>query len=190
MYHADGPFVASAMRAADWSAYPAFALVPGVAWGHALVTGSGYDTAYHATLAEGTALVGAAVLKRFYQRPRPHQVMPQVTARQNTLDRRITMGDSYSFPSGHATLSFALATSLSLSHPRWYVVAPSLTWAAAVALSRMWVGVHYPSDVLAGALLGGAAGAGVHLLRRAVTPTRLQRSERRVPPAVGVVVRW
>jgi membrane-associated phospholipid phosphatase len=63
-------------------------------------------------------------------------------------------GGSPSFPSGHTSEAFALATSLSMAYPKWYIIAPSFIWAGAVGYSRMDLGVHYPSDVLAGAVLG------------------------------------
>jgi undecaprenyl-diphosphatase len=59
-----------------------------------------------------------------------------------------------SFPSGHTSTSFMLAGSLSLAYPKWYVIAPAYLYAGTVAYSRMDLGVHYPSDVLAGALIG------------------------------------
>jgi membrane-associated phospholipid phosphatase len=65
-----------------------------------------------------------------------------------------TRAGPYSFPSGHTTSAFATATSLCLAFPKWYVIAPSCVWAGLVAYSRMHLGVHYPSDVLAGILLG------------------------------------
>jgi len=66
-------------------------------------------------------------------------------------------GGSYSFPSGHTSAAFALATSMSICYPKWYVIAPSFLWASAVGYSRMDLGVHYPSDVLAGAIIGSGS---------------------------------
>ena len=62
-----------------------------------------------------------------------------------------------SFPSGHSSTSFMLATSLSLAYPKWYVIAPAYLYAGTVAYSRMDLGVHYPTDVLAGALIGSGS---------------------------------
>jgi undecaprenyl-diphosphatase len=78
-----------------------------------------------------------------------------------------------SFPSGHATVAFACATVLALAVPR--LALPLFALAALVAWSRVYVGVHYPLDVLAGAALGvvlavAIAGAGRVLRRVAVAP--------------------
>jgi membrane-associated phospholipid phosphatase len=64
---------------------------------------------------------------------------------------------SPSFPSGHTSSAFAAATSLTLAYPKWYIIVPSYTWAGTVAYSRMDLGVHYPSDVLAGAIIGAGS---------------------------------
>ncbi len=89
--------------------------------------------------------------KPLFARPRPCQVLEGV---------RLLVGcsPSFSFPSGHATTSFAYALPLFLlTRPfiRFGWRTAPLAIAAAVAFSRPYVGVHYPSDVLAGALLGG-----------------------------------
>lgn len=60
----------------------------------------------------------------------------------------------FSFPSGHTTAAFATAASLSLAFPKWYVIGPSFLWASTVAYSRMCLGVHFPSDVLGGIIIG------------------------------------
>ena len=64
---------------------------------------------------------------------------------------------TYSFPSGHTSNAFCTATSLSLNFRKWYIIAPSYLWASSVAYSRMHIGVHYPSDVFAGAVLGAGS---------------------------------
>jgi undecaprenyl-diphosphatase len=73
---------------------------------------------------------------------------------------------TFSFPSGHATVSFACATVLALAVPRlrW----PLFALAALVAWSRVYVGVHYPGDVLAGAVLGVAIATALRMLAGAL----------------------
>jgi undecaprenyl-diphosphatase len=79
-----------------------------------------------------------------------------------------------SFPSGHASSSFACAVVLSLAAPR--LAAPLLILAAAIAFSRVYVGVHWPFDVLAGAALGVAIG---WLVFHALRSRRGSRAPRR-----------
>lgn len=80
---------------------------------------------------------------------------------------------TYSFPSGHATVAFACATVLALAVPR--LAAPLYALAALIAFSRVYVGVHYPGDVLAGAVLGVALAIALRTLagalRRSAPPT-------------------
>jgi membrane-associated phospholipid phosphatase len=66
-------------------------------------------------------------------------------------------GGGYSFPSSHTSSAFCTATSLSLYFPKWYVIAPSYLWAASIGWARMYEGVHYPSDVLTGAIVGAGS---------------------------------
>ncbi len=67
---------------------------------------------------------------------------------------------SLSFPSAHATSAFAVATAMTRVEP---VAAIAFLLAAALALGRPYLGMHYPSDVLAGAILGVALGLSVPL---------------------------
>jgi undecaprenyl-diphosphatase len=105
-----------------------------------------------AVLAAGAGLIVAALLARVVDRPRPFVSHPQIHA---FLAHAADPG----FPSDHATAAFAIAVVLVVRlGPRWW---PVLVFAAALAVSRVLVGVHYPADVLAGALLGTAAALAV-----------------------------
>jgi undecaprenyl-diphosphatase len=95
------------------------------------------------------------------------------------LDPLVRLPTDPSFPSGHAATSFAGATMLSAFAPRYRVV--FLLLAAGIAFSRVYVGVHWPFDVLAGAALGAALGyAALTFLRwRGRFPPRSPRAPRR-----------
>ena len=88
-------------------------------------------------------------LKYAVNRPRPYVTYTDI--------EKVSVGGSPSFPSGHTSDAFSNATSLSLAFPKWYVIAPSYAYASAVGYSRMHLGVHYPSDVLAGAVIGAGS---------------------------------
>ena len=95
----------------------------------------------------GTNALFTYSLKNSFKRPRPGITYPaQITMYEDV--------SSLSFPSGHTSEAFSTATALSLKYPEWYIIAPAYLWAGSVGYSRMNLGVHYPSDVLAGALLG------------------------------------
>lgn len=111
----------------------------------------------------GTGVAGAFVavygLKYIVGRQRPYEHYPGRV-------HPYSYESSPSFPSGHTATAFALATSLSIRYPKWYVIAPSAVWACSVGVSRINEGVHYPSDVLAGAAIGaGFAVANVYINR-------------------------
>jgi len=185
MYCAESRWVSVPLEAAHASAYPVFYSVVPLVWGAAWAQGDGdYTDAYRLTVTQLTTYGTVIALKRIVGRPRPYVTLP-LTSRSENYRRGVEDGSRASFPSGHAALSTALATSWSLSHPRWFVVAPSAIWAGAVTTSRLRQGVHYPSDVLTGALLGAGIATGVHLLRDALTPDAFRPDERgQTGPAV------
>jgi undecaprenyl-diphosphatase len=124
----------------------------------------------HVALTVLSADLIATGLKHLTDRQRPFLTEPDP---EPLLRTRLEL----SLPSGHAATSFAGATVLALVHPRAAV--PLYALAALIAWSRVYVGVHYPFDVLAGAALGVAVAlVSTELwrrwpaLRRAAAPDR------------------
>jgi undecaprenyl-diphosphatase len=111
-----------------------------------------------AALAAALANATIVLVKPRLRRPRPCELRPQTAFGVAPPD--MFAFDEFSFPSGHALNAFTVATLLSLQFP---VLAPSLVLAAgSIAASRVVMGLHFLSDVLAGALIGIAVGSGVY----------------------------
>ena len=83
------------------------------------------------------------LIRYFYHRPRPFSVLPT---------HQLLTDTAWSFPSGHATFFFALATAVYFYNKRWGIVFFILT--IGISVSRVIAGVHYPSDILGGAVVG------------------------------------
>ena len=92
------------------------------------------------------ALAGSVLSDNVIARVRPYEVIPELTS-------LIGAQTDYSFPSGHTGSSFASAVVLFYGLPKKYGV-PALVLAALIGVSRLYVGVHYLSDVIGGAVIG------------------------------------
>ena len=114
-----------------------------------------------AALAVGLSVLAAFLigyaLKYGIGRPRPYELYPE-------LLRPFSLERTPSFPSGHATSSMALAVALWLNYRRRWLTALSVGWSLCVCLSRVYEGVHYPTDVAAGIVLGAAVAWAVRRL--------------------------
>ncbi len=95
-------------------------------------------------------------LKDLFARPRPFNVSPELL----TL---IEKPSSFSFPSGHTSVSFAGALVLLKMMPK-KVGVPAVILAAMIGFSRMYIGVHYPTDVLGGIVVGVIASEAAYYL--------------------------
>lgn len=116
-------------------------------------------------------LIGSAV-----DRARPYATMPGVHV-------LVDKSTDFSFPSDHATVVGAVAAGLLLTNRRWGIIATVL--AVLMAFTRVYVGAHYPGDVLAGLALGAAVAAAG---RPVIVPilTRIEAALARTPARVLV----
>jgi membrane-associated phospholipid phosphatase len=116
----------------------------------------------HLFLYAGLSIAAAGlisyIIKKAGSVPRPYEV-----------DTRIiqwSVGGGFSFPSGHTTEAFASATALTFLFPKWRIALPIFLWASLVAFSRIFLGVHYPFDILGGIAIGTTASYTMHFLFR------------------------
>ena len=98
-------------------------------------------------------------LKYTINRERPYDKYP-------LLIHPYQIENDKSFPSGHTSTAFSVATSLSIQYKKWYVVLPAYAWASSVGYSRLYLGEHYPTDVLAGAAIGAGSAWLSHYLNK------------------------
>lgn len=152
------------LRALDNTAYTAFALAPVAAFGLERARDEGHAGSLRLLTSEASAAVLVLGLKHVAGRPRPYFVLTDLEPRSGRFDAAVRDRDENGMPSGHTTIAFAAATSVSLTARRWYVTAPAFLWAGGVGIARVWHGVHYPSDIVAGAALGFTVAAAVHVL--------------------------
>ena len=121
-----------------------------------------YKNEYRRAVLVGVSMAGAAllnvVLKAVFERARPD------------LWDKLVHESSYSFPSGHSMMSAALGLALVValwnSRWRWWAVGLAVIYIPFIGLTRLYLGVHYPTDVVAGWLVSGAWVMAVALLMR------------------------
>jgi undecaprenyl-diphosphatase len=131
------------------------------------------DLKQKAAYTAATILLNTAtttLLKNVVKRERPYHTYTGIFPNKIESD--------YSFPSGHTSSAFATATSLAITTKKWYVAVPAFAWSASVGYSRIYLGQHYPSDVIMGAVVGTSSAIVCHwaskqLLKRKKTKTVL-----------------
>lgn len=122
------------------------------------------NSAILAAISELTGSVITISIKNIVKRERPFRKLNNVY-----LVSSKPLTDRFSFPSGHTTNSFALATSLTLRYPDKPILISGLyLYAAVVSVGRIYLGVHYPSDILGGMVIGSGSALLIHSLRKEI----------------------
>jgi len=102
----------------------------------------------HLATAGVLATLVTAILKRTIRRPRPRHLEPG-------LGGALADPDAFSFPSGHSAVAFAVASAAVSAAPA--IAPPELAFASGIAFSRIYLGAHYPLDVVVGIAIGIAS---------------------------------
>ncbi|MEG1778328.1 MAG: phosphatase PAP2 family protein [Angelakisella sp.] len=120
----------------------------------------------------GTALIFDAlavnvILKPICARVRPYDI-------NTAIELIVRAPKDFSFPSGHAAVAFAAAAALGTVGKKTHIAA--LVFATLMGLSRMYLYVHYPTDVLGGAIIGTLCGFLAVLLWKKITSTKIDKN--------------
>jgi undecaprenyl-diphosphatase len=134
----------------DKTSLPTFAVIPAglLLYGYASDVEESFDLGITLGVAQAATFLVVTGTKGVVDRRRPYEVLDGVKA------KHVWSAGGGSFPSGHAAMAFTVATTLSLYSPKPEVWIPSFAWASFVACARVYLGLHYPSDILGGAVMG------------------------------------
>ncbi|HEY5534436.1 MAG TPA: phosphatase PAP2 family protein [Ignavibacteria bacterium] len=151
----------------DKSILPVSILTPPILFTVSRINKNYYDenSSVLCALSEATSVAFTYGIKILVKRPRPFVVLKDV--KRNKDDLAFT--DPYSFPSNHTSTAFSIATSLTLRYPDKPLLITGLyLYSTVIALGRIYLGVHYPTDVLGGMLIGAGSAVLIHSLRKEI----------------------
>lgn len=144
------------------SAFPMAVLMPLSTFSYGRICNKTFDenTGYLLAASEVTNFILTYTAKILFKEPRPYEVLRGISKYTNLPL------DPFAFPSAHTSFAFTLATTFALRYPKYpqsYI--PMYVWGIMVAYSRPYLGVHYPVDVLGGAVIAAISSVSMYSLR-------------------------
>jgi membrane-associated phospholipid phosphatase len=158
-------FLDKGLTVTDYSVLPAAVVIPSGLFWYGRANHKNYDenTAVLIGFSEVTSVALTTAIKYIVKRPRPYISLSNVYVRKGILS------DPYSFPSGHTSTAFSIATELALRYPKYpQAYIPAYIWGLIVGYGRVYFGMHYPTDVLGGAVIGSLSAVGIFSLRKEI----------------------
>ncbi|MCG6959423.1 phosphatase PAP2 family protein [bacterium BMS3Abin03] len=155
-------FLNTSLTVTDYSVFPLAVILPVSMFAYGRTKDRTYDenTGVLIALSEAGSVALTTGLKFLIKRPRPYITLSNVHVKKGILS------DPYSFPSGHTSTAFSIATGLALRYPKYpQVYVPAYIWGLIVGYGRIYFGMHYPIDVLGGAVVGTLSAIGIYSLR-------------------------
>jgi membrane-associated phospholipid phosphatase len=156
------PFLNSSLTVTDKSVLPAALILPVSMFVYGRAKDKPYEenTGVLLTFSEAVNFALVFGIKNIAKRPRPFETL------SNVNHKNVSFKDKYSFPSGHTSTAFTMATTFALRYPKYpQVYVPMFLWGLAVGYGRVYWGMHYPSDILGGAVLGSLTAVSIYSLR-------------------------
>ncbi len=166
----ESPFLHSIVSITNTAAAPVSLVAPVGLYAYSRVEDNRYDenTSVLLALSEVLNLGVTLGMKDIIRRDRPFRSLNNIM-----LSETLSVAGSYSFPSGHTSSTFTLATLLTLRYPdNAWIISGSYFYATVTSLGRLYWGVHYPSDVLGGMLIGAGSAALIYSLRDKIIPAK------------------
>jgi membrane-associated phospholipid phosphatase len=155
-------FLDKSLTVTDFSVLPVAVILPAsmIAYGRIKKKNFDENTGVLMLLSEVTNAAVTTGIKYIFKRPRPFITLKNIHLKKGIL------ADPYSFPSGHTSTAFSMATTLVLRYPKYpQVYVPAYLWGLLAGYGRIYFGMHYPTDVLGGAVLGSLSAIGIYSLR-------------------------
>ncbi len=162
-------FLDKSLTITDKSVLPAALILPTAMFIYGRAKEKSYEenTGILLALTEAANIALTVGIKYITKRERPFKTL------SNVYHKNVSIKDEYSFPSNHTGTAFSIASTFALRYPKYpHIYLPMYLWGLITGYGRVYFGMHYPSDVLGGAVLGSLSAITIYSLRSGIIKTK------------------